>query len=142
MPVEWFSVKKNAVLNRIKMCLVRMCLCCGWQLFRGTGALQPCLMIRATWGEIRDGGVTRLLLLHFSFQENFKMFLFPTVQKRRLELLCFIEPLPKNYLLSLAHHSCHPVVFTLWKPGANLMDMLGPFKPLILRYGYIWPMNP
>lgn len=140
--IKYFCVKicqwngflsKKAVLNRIKMCLVRMCLCCGWQLFRGAGALQPCLTIRSSWGQIRDGGVTKLMLLHVSFQENFKMFLFTTVQKRRPDLLCFIEPLLKNYLLSLAHHSCHPIVFALWKAGADLMATLGPFKPLILQ---------
>lgn len=58
---------------------------------------------------------------------------FPTVQKRRPDLLCFIELFLKNHLLSLAHPSCHPIVFTLWKPGADLMATLDPFKPLILE---------
>lgn len=57
-------------------------------------------------GEIRDGGVARwwwLLLLSFSFKEKFKMLQFPTVQKMRLDLLCFIQPFLKNYLLSPVH---------------------------------------
>lgn len=60
LPAEQFSVKKKAVLNRIKMFLMRMCLYCSWQPFRGPGALQPCLMIRSSWErsemEVWQGG--------------------------------------------------------------------------------------
>lgn len=129
LPVEQFSVKKNAVLNRIKMFLMRMCLYCSWQLFRGSGALQPCLMIRSSWErsdmEVWQGGGCCC----FSCKENFRMLRFPTAQRMRLDLLChfFIQSFLKNYLPSPVHiikvlYCC--IYFTeAWGPCLHLRQV-------------------
>lgn len=55
-------------------------------------------------GKIRNGGMARWRwLVCFGCKENFKMLRFPTVQKVRLDLLCFTELFLKHDLLSPAH---------------------------------------
>lgn len=137
---QWNSfLSKNAVLNRIKMCLVRMCLRCGWQPFRGPGALQPCSMIGSSWeGSEMEVWQGARCCYASALRKTSNHFAFPQCRKWDLTYSASDSRLVKSSccLWCTSSLRCRTAGVASQKPGVDLVVTPSSFKPCF------WPTRP